>query len=119
MTTNPAQKSAGQIRMSKMTASSLHPPPEIRQNDFDPEGGPDGSAQSIEVDADRAEPDKEDSTLEDSEHLRELQKNLGRLEEFAAQAKAENSIHPGPRGGPEGLSALMQEIRLRVASRPA
>jgi site-specific recombinase XerD len=71
----------------------LAPPPlsEIGQNRSDPENGVDSAAQS-EVDAEADDPGGESRALEDPQRLRELQESLGRLEDFAAQSQAENTI---------------------------
>jgi len=66
------------------SAGELAPPPlsEIGKNQSDTGEGPDeGSLGASESEA-----------LEDPERLRELQESLGRLEDFAAQAQAENTI---------------------------
>jgi len=65
----------------------LAPPPlsEIGQNESDPGNGPDEPS-------DGAGSDRETEALEDPARLRELQESLGRLEDFAAQAQADNTI---------------------------
>ena len=68
-------------------SSELAPPPlsEIGQNEPSPGGGPDERSED-------ADSDRKTEALEDPERLRELQESLGRLEDFAAQAQAENTI---------------------------
>jgi len=68
-------------------ADELAPPPlsEIGKDHSDPGDSPDeGSVGAVS--------DRETEALEDPERLRELQESLGRLEDFAAQAQAENTI---------------------------
>ncbi|WP_263788101.1 site-specific integrase [Salinibacter grassmerensis] len=67
-------------------SGELASPPlsEVRQNASDPDGPDKGSGSADTGEASKA--------LEDPERLRELQESLGRLEDFAAQAQAENTI---------------------------
>jgi len=66
----------------------LAPPPlsEIGKSRSDPGGSPNGESESASGAAGETE------ALEDPERLRELQESLGRLEDFAAQSQAENTI---------------------------
>jgi site-specific recombinase XerD len=79
-------------RSGTETAGELAPPPlssegsQIGKNDSDLEEGPDGGSESA------ARSGAETDALEDPQRLRELQESLGRLEDFAAQAQAENTI---------------------------
>jgi site-specific recombinase XerD len=69
----------------------LAPPPlssESSQIGKDRSGSGDGPGGSSES----AGSDQKTGALEDSKRLRELQESLGRLEDFAAQAQAENTI---------------------------
>jgi site-specific recombinase XerD len=65
-------------------ADELAPPPlsEIGKDRSDSGDSPDDEPESV----------SEAKALEDPERLRELQESLGRLEDFAAQAQAENTI---------------------------
>jgi len=66
----------------------LAPPPLSEIGKYGPSAGngPDGGSER----ASRSE------ALEDPQRLRELQESLGRLEDFAAQAQAENTIWTSP-----------------------
>ena len=65
----------------------LAPPPlsEIGKNGSDAGESPDDGSEIVGS-------DRETEALEDPERLRELQESLGRLEDFAAQSQAENTI---------------------------
>jgi len=69
----------------------LAPPPlssggsQIGKDSSDSGDGPDGGSED-------SGSDRETGALEDPKRLRELQESLGRLEDFAAQAQAENTI---------------------------
>jgi site-specific recombinase XerD len=68
---------------------NLAPPPgaQIEQNRSDSGSAPDDGAEPTEFGAEEVGT----GALEDPERLRELQESLGRLEEYAAQAQAENT----------------------------
>ena len=67
--------------------NELAPPPLSESGKVGP-----GSGDGQDIGSESAGSDGDTTALEDPDRLRELQESLGRLEEFAAQAQAENTI---------------------------
>jgi site-specific recombinase XerD len=82
--TDQSSPTSGEDPPENDESSELAPPPlsEIGKNRSDSGEGPDGG--SLDASGSKA--------LEDPERLRELQESLGRLEDFAAQSQAKNTI---------------------------
>jgi len=80
----PSDEEPSENDESRDEPDELAPPPlsEIGKDRSNVGDSPDDSSDSTE----------ESEALEDPERLRELQESLGRLEDFAAQAQAENTI---------------------------
>lgn len=68
-------------------SGELAPPPLSESGEVGP-----GSGDGQDVGSESPGSDGESEALEDPQRLRELQESLGRLEEFAAQAQAENTV---------------------------
>ena len=81
--TDPSSPPSGEESSDSDESSELAPPPlsEIGKDRSDSGDGPDEGPESV----------SESKALEEPERLRELQESLARLEDFAAQAQAENT----------------------------
>ncbi len=116
-------------RPSEAESGTLAPPPgaQNESGEFRSRIGQDGPVEPPDVDGEEAEASRA-GALEDPERLRELQESLGRLEEFAAQAQAENTIkayaadledfrHWCKRVGREWLPAEPETVGLYLGAR--